>query len=124
MRPTAAMYTWTITPRKNSGSLATSTSHGFGATKAAAGDPITAANHGTGKPAQCNIGDGPAMERVRQQLMAISTGTNSSAKNTGSLNSSSSHGSIALECPGGGEDSDDCCSPLIPGGVHLVLLAG
>ena len=101
------MCTWTITPRKNSGSLATSTSHGFGATKAAAGDPITAANHGTGKPAQCNIGDGPAMERVRQQLMAISTGTNSSAKNTGSLTSSSSHGSFA-ECNGGGEGSDDC----------------
>ena len=107
MRPTAAMCTSTIPPRQNSGSLATSTSHGFGATKAPARNPITATNHGSGKPAQILIGDGPAMERARQ-VGAISTGTNSSEKNTGSLTMSSFHGSGALECNSGGEGSDDC----------------
>ena len=107
MRPTAAMSTGTITPMQNSGSLAPSKNHGFFATKAATRDPITAASYGTGKTAQRLIGDGPAMERARQVLMAISTGTNSSAKNTGSLTTSSLHGSGA-ECTSGGEGSDDC----------------
>ena len=112
--PTAATSTGIPGCFNNTGSLATSSYHGRGATVTAA-TTIGARVHGCGKNAQVWNGDGPVTDRTTPTA-ATSTGIPGWLRNTGSLATSLIHGSRAgqhTDTNGSGKNAQVWSRPAI-----------